>query len=219
MSTTIATGRRMAAPIVTALIVSVVVLTGGFGLVLLLMPQWHARSSASHRRRAPQLLARLFGTALIYVCFLHGWQGHIRSTSALRGVVWANVLQDVLGAVVVSIGVSSGHTQRHGLGAGLGLHRSGGVQCPGASRPPGRVTSGRGGLPWNSSRGHCPGMPSPRRSISKGSAPRRMTSPAPIKSLYRQGPVNRRGVPLCDRGKQPRTCFAASGHHDKDPLP
>ncbi len=147
MSTATATGRRLAAPIVTAWIVSEVVLTGGFGLVLLLMPQWLLGLVGVAPASAPQLLARLFGTALIYVSFLHGWQGHIRSTPALRGLVWANVLQDVLAAGVVSIGIPSRHTQRHGLGAGLGLHRSGGVQCPGASRAPGRVTGGRGGLP------------------------------------------------------------------------
>jgi hypothetical protein len=116
MSTAIATGRRLAAPIVTVLIVSEVVLTGGFGLVLLLMPQWLLGLVGVAPASAPQLLARLFGTALIYVSFLHGWQGHIRSAPALRGVVWANVLQDVLAAVVVSIGVLQGTFNAMGWG-------------------------------------------------------------------------------------------------------
>ncbi len=116
MSTAIVPGRRQSAPLATALIVSEVVLTGGFGLVLLLMPQWLLELVGVAPASAPQLLARLFGTALIYVSFLHGWQGHIRSTPALRGVVSANVVQDVLAAVVLAIGVLDGTLNAMGWG-------------------------------------------------------------------------------------------------------
>jgi hypothetical protein len=79
MSTAIAPGRFQAAPVVTGLIVSEVVLSAGFGLLLLLMPQWLLWLVGVEPAAAPQLLARLFGTALIYVAFLHGWYGNARS--------------------------------------------------------------------------------------------------------------------------------------------
>jgi hypothetical protein len=116
MSTAIAPGRLQAAPVVTGLIVSEVVLSAGFGLLLLLMPQWLLWLVGVEPAAAPQLLARLFGTALIYVAFLHGWYGNARSWAAMRGVAWANILQDVLAAVVLCLGTAHGTLNAMGWG-------------------------------------------------------------------------------------------------------
>jgi hypothetical protein len=108
MSPAIATDPRRPSPVVTGLIVSEVVLSAGFGLVLLLMPQWPQGLVGLAPAAATTLWARLFGTAMIYVAFLHGWQGHAPSSPALRGVAWANVLRDGLAAEVLCIGTLQG---------------------------------------------------------------------------------------------------------------
>jgi hypothetical protein len=53
---------------------------------------------------------------LIYVAFLHGWLGNARSWTAMRGVAWANILQDVLAAVVLCIGTAQGAPNAMGWG-------------------------------------------------------------------------------------------------------
>ena len=108
MNRVIATDPRRTSPVVTGLIVSEVVLSAGFGLMLLLMPQWPQGLVGLAPAAATTLWARLFGTAMIYVAFLHGWQGHARSSPALRGVAWANILRDGLAAEVLCIGTLQG---------------------------------------------------------------------------------------------------------------
>jgi len=116
MSTAIAPARSQAPPVVTGLVVSEVVLSTGFGLLLLLMPQWLLGLIGVAPASAPQLLARLFGAALMYVAFLHGWYSSARAGMALRGVAWANILQDVLSAVVLCIGTLQGTLNAMGWG-------------------------------------------------------------------------------------------------------
>jgi hypothetical protein len=66
--------------------------------------------------RVPMAKARLFGTALIYVAFLHGWYSNARSWTAMRGVARANILQDMLAAAVLCIGTARGTLNAMGWG-------------------------------------------------------------------------------------------------------
>jgi hypothetical protein len=109
--------------------VSEVILAGGFGLLLLAMPQWLLTVLGIAPAPVPQLLARLFGTALIHVAFLHGWQGRIRSAPAMRGLAWANILQDTLAAAVLFIGTAQGTV--NALGWGLVAVFAGVAACNG----------------------------------------------------------------------------------------
>src|SRR5262249_10866132 len=63
---------------------------------------------------APQLLGRLFATALLYVAFLHAWQARVPSLPALRGLAWANLLQDTLGTAILGIATAQGQLNAMG---------------------------------------------------------------------------------------------------------
>jgi hypothetical protein len=108
MTTATTSSRTSAVPFILRLFVFEVVITASFGLLLLLAPQPLLELLGVEPAPAVVLLARLFGTGLIYVAFLHAWQCRVRSEPAMRSLLWANILQDMLAATVLMIGTLQG---------------------------------------------------------------------------------------------------------------
>ncbi len=108
MTTASTSGRTLPVPFVAGLFVCEAVVCTGFGLVLLAAPHLLLEVLGVEAAPAALLLARLFGTGLIQVAFLHAWQCRARSGPAMHCIVWGNVVQDLLAATVVGIGTLQG---------------------------------------------------------------------------------------------------------------
>jgi hypothetical protein len=100
--------RHLATPFLSGVIFSVIALAGGFGLLLLAVPHLMLEVTGTDTSAGVIALARLLGLSLLYVAFLHGWQARAYCGPALRSMLWANVLQDALSALVVFVATAQG---------------------------------------------------------------------------------------------------------------